>query len=371
MKRLKWFSAIARELQRASNGISSFVNSIKSDLIDFLKALIPLPKIPKPVEGAVEKVKPLIEFINKIKATLSRIRNILGILREWITKTLPDILAKPLYPLLSSYTKLEPIVIGSGIATSFEKYARVSSIAILIALVTTSMVMGYIGFTATKNIIVAVLAGTLIPLALVLPLSIALYLSLPSIVYSHRRDILESKFPIFAMNLSLLLVGGMSLIKAFEQLIERKSRDLSRYRIELDMIISLVRLGVPIDEALRRAANITPSPSMRDLLMSLASAAKVGSSLVDVVKMNIQSYNDRYALRVEKTVNSIGALMETYLALALMVPMLVAVAAVLFLLVGGEFQFISMMSLTTFFLVPFISIVMMILVDSMISKLRV
>ncbi len=86
----------------------------------------------------------------------------------------------------------------------------------------------------------------------------------------------------------------------------------------------------------------------------------------------MSNYISRYVILVEKTVNDLGIMMEIYLALALLIPILLGSVAVLFLLnpVSG-ISFEAMMFLTIFIVIPIISVAILVIVDSIVSKLRV
>ncbi|HID80516.1 MAG TPA: hypothetical protein EYP48_02230 [Ignisphaera sp.] len=140
----------------------------------------------------------------------------------------------------------------------------------------------------------------------------------------------------------------------------------------MQMVNSLIRIGIPIDEALHRVSSITPSLSVRELFVGLASVARVGGDPATIVNSIMANYIGRYGILVEKTVNDIGIIMEIYLALALLIPVILGSVAVLFLLHPiPVLSFEALMFLTIFILIPVASITILIIVDAMVSKLRV
>ncbi len=283
-----------------------------------------------------------------------------------------DILNGPIHGLYLSYRKLEPVVIGSKLSSSFDRYARIASLGTSLSMLVLGIVAGLLAYGYTGNALLAGAIAIIVAVAIVFPLSFAITILLPSFVYSHRRSILESKFPLLAMTLSLLLASGSGIVRAFEELEKRFLDELKHFDLEVYMVNSLVRVGMPIDEALQKVAAITPSLSVKELFTGLASVARVGGDPAAVVNSIMSNYISRYAILVEKTVNDLGIMMEVYLAFALLVPIVLGSVAVLFLLSpmpGISFE--AMTFLTIFIVIPVISIAILVIVDSIVSKLRV
>ena len=284
-----------------------------------------------------------------------------------------DLASMPLIRLFQRYRGLEVLVLGSGISTSFDNYAKKSSAITFITMVLASYPLFdvtrlYLRLGITKSIFVALF----VDIAIVLPLCLALYIFLPTVMYVNRGAVLEAKFPALALMLSLLLAAGTSLSRAIETLYSRYLDELKVFKVEITMLRSLIRVGVPVDEALRRVARITPSQTLKTLFLDLSATTRIGGDLASAVSNAMSNYIDRYGIRVEKTVNDIGILMESYLSICMLLPMLLGVLAVLFMVArvpGLSFE--TLMFVTVFILIPIVSIATLVLVDSMVSKLRV
>ncbi len=282
-----------------------------------------------------------------------------------------SIICKPVKIFLSKHKGLEPYVIGSGLASSFDRYVTVVSMTIV------AMIM--IGFAISAYILLrylplstALLISLGITLSVILPLSLGLALSIPVTMYRNRGSILEAKFPLLASALSLLLASGTSIAKAFDVLASRYHEILRPFRVEIQLVNSLTRLGMPLHEALKLVASITPSPSVRELFESLATASKIGGDPAEIVRAAMQNYVDRYSLKVEKFVNDIGIVMESYLAISMILPLMLGGIAVLFIFLPmGFLNFDNIMFLTVFILIPTISVLSIIVIESLLSRMRV
>ncbi len=267
---------------------------------------------------------------------------------------------------------MEPLVIGSKIASNYETYSRYAALGTLISIIVLGLVSGFLVYRRFHDVVISIAVGSTVAVSIVFPLCFALTIMIPSFAYSNRRSLLEAKFPLLAMTLSLLLAAGLGVTRAFENLEKRFLEELKFFDLEIKLINSYIRIGMPVDEAMQRVASITPSLSIKELLIGLASAARVGGDPSSVVNSIMSNYISRYSLLVEKTVNDLGIMMEIYLAFALLIPILLGSIAVLFLLspIRG-LSFDMLMFLTVFIVIPIISVAILIIIDTIVSKLRV
>ncbi len=281
--------------------------------------------------------------------------------------------SRPLYPLFVSFKDLEPIVIGSKISTSFDRYARVSSALCLVVIIVSFAAMFFITYIIfSVNLIISLVASLVLSFGIVLPLALSFYMILPKIKYENRKNVLEAKFPLFAMYLSLLFSSGAPTVRVFELLEKKFLKDLIHFDLEIHMINSLAKIGVPLDEVFSRVSMITPSPSVKDLMAALASTARVSGDKAERIREIMSRYIERYSIVVERTVNSMSLILEVYLAFAVMAPVMLGAMASLLLffpLYGLSFE--SVAFILVFFIVPVISIMILLIIDSMISRLKV
>lgn len=283
------------------------------------------------------------------------------------------LLSRPFYDLFASFKELEPYVLGSKISTSFDKYVRVSSALCFVTLIVSFVLMFSVTYVVfSVNLIVSLVASLVLSFGVVLPLFLSLFMILPKVKYESRKNILEAKFPLFAMYLSLLFSSGASAVRVFELLEKRFLKDLIYFDLEISMINSLAKIGIPLDEAFSRVSMITPSPSVKDLMAALASTTRVSGNKAERISEIMSRYIERYSIMVERTVNSMSLILEVYLAFAVMAPVMLGAMASLLLffpLYGLSFESIAF--ILVFFIVPVISIMMLLIIDSMISKLKV
>jgi len=284
---------------------------------------------------------------------------------------LPKLLTSLLTTLYSKYPRIEDYVIGSGIG-SFSQYvsisSRVSSIAITIAFFSLSMLTYYL----SNSILLSILSGLVVSLGLVLPSCYVASIGYVFLKYRSRRDVMEARFPLLISLMSLVTTSEKNISRVFEVLDRNYREVLKDFQVELDMITSLVKLNYPINEALARVAKITPSPTLREVLLGLSTSLIIGSEPLELMSTVTSKYLEKYTLKVERTVNELGIMLEIYLAIALLAPVVIGSLGTLLVLspVGG-ISFELIVFILSYIVVPASSIASMILIDAVVSKVMI
>jgi archaellum biogenesis protein FlaJ (TadC family) len=227
--------------------------------------------------------------------------------------SLPKQLSHPLTTLYSKHSRLEDYVIGSGIG-SFERYVTVSAILTLTAVLTTLILASALTYYLSGLIHLSILSGLAISLGAVFPLCYAASLSFVILKYKSRGTVMEAKFPLFTSITSLVFTSEKNISRVFEILNHNYGEILKDFRVELEMITSLIKLNYPVSEALTRVAKVTPSPTLKEVLLSLSSSVLIGADPLESMKTITNKYLEKYALKVEKTVNELGAMLEIYIS---------------------------------------------------------
>lgn len=264
---------------------------------------------------------------------------------------------------------LEDIVVGSGISSSFENYVIKVSKIIIFTTFAPALASGVYTYSISGELGFSVFIGLATAFAAVFPLSYSISLAVPILSYKNRGSIIEAKLPLLISLMSLIATSERSVFKSLE-ILHRDYHDvLKDFMIELDTVVYLVRLGYPLQDALARVARITPSPTLREILFGLSASATVSGEPLRLVASAAEKYLDRYALKVESVVNELGVMLEIYLAVALLTPILAgALGALLVLSPVGGLSFEVLASLLSYLIVPASSIVSLIVIDAAVSK---
>ncbi len=264
------------------------------------------------------------------------------------------------------------IVLGSGIARSFQGYCRGVELAGYAITAGVAIVYGFLAyFVLGAPLLFVVVSSLTVALAIVLPLFLALAYGLPVAAYNSRGSRLEAKFLVFAMAVSTLLAGGAKVTEALMTVAREFREELAEFTIELDYVASNLGLGRNPDIVLEEAARLTPSISLKNLFSGLAKAVRTGTQPLTVVEEIVEIYLSNYELLIDKATTSLGAVFEAFVSIALLVPVILGIMGLLFAifpLAGIGFE--PMMSLVTFILVPIVSAAVIVVADTIMSKLR-
>lgn len=275
----------------------------------------------------------------------------------------------PVARFLGRYELLEKVVLGSGISRSPDRYITFASWSIT-GLSIYSFVLTLYLFTRILPLWLALVVSLYITGLIVVPLSLSLAISIPVIVYKNRGSRIETKFMILALYLTSLLAGGMSVSEAFKELATTHRDELIYFDVELKLINYRLRIGEPVDKVLDDVARITPSPSLRELLQSLAAASRVGSATLEIVNTAVSGYLERYSIRLDREINSLNIVLDSYVTVAMTTPIMIGAMALLYALTGEFGQYMQIVMLTTFVLLPLFSIAALVIADSIASRLR-
>jgi len=262
-------------------------------------------------------------------------------------------------------------VIGSGVSTGLHRYAA-TGLLLLLAVDAAVAAAGFMLLTRVLGLPAGfAAAATGLALVSATALVLAVLVSLPRVAYSSRGSRLEPRFPLLASSLATRLLAGSPLHGAVLELAEREISDLSEFRVELEYLRGALRLGAPLDRVLEAAARITPSSSLKSLFSALAAAARTGAGVEDVIDTVLREYLFNVETEIDRVTAGLGAYMEIFVAASLMLPIAVGVVGLLlaFSPIPG-LSFDTLLFATTFILAPMTAAAIIVLADSLVSRIR-
>ncbi|WP_245529228.1 type II secretion system F family protein [Caldisphaera lagunensis] len=267
---------------------------------------------------------------------------------------------------------IDYMILGSGVSDSFDNYCKklVTLIFLFIPTLLWEFIyiyMSYSGKYTLENIIVA----SILIVILGYLLSAGISVLIPSFRYSSRKDDLEAKFHVFASTLTSLLAGGEGISQALSTFSEKYADELKEFNVEMTYIKTSTKLNESPTDILLGLSKITPSPSLKLLAQSLARGITAGADLVQIAQDSISSYLNYYYSLVERISTSIGTLLESFLVVGIVGPVLVGVMGMLFTVYPvTTLSFSSLIILVIFILIPIVSLITAVLADNQTSKLK-
>jgi len=268
-------------------------------------------------------------------------------------------------------------VLGSGLSSSLERYTLAYLIVMLVAVSAAAvsiLVVAYIGLGLPILLTVIVALGAAFTVFI---LMLALYISIPVLAYKNRGSRLEPRFLLFAEALATKLLAGAGLSEAFIMLYEKEAKELKEFLLEMEYIVSGIKSGIPVETVLEEAARITPAPSLRSLFTGLAAAARTGTGVREIITASVTEYLYSLEIEIEKLSNSLGAILEVFVASCVMLPVAIGVVGLLLAisfqgaLVIPGLSIDMLLFLSTFIIIPMLSAAVIVIVDSMVSRVRI
>jgi len=279
---------------------------------------------------------------------------------NWLTDT-----------LLPHLKWLEKYVIGSGLAPSIKQYLNKSIRLMFITVIAslTTQVPLYT-FIFKQAISASILLSLTISFVAVPSIAFLLMVLIPPIMYRDRGFKLEARIPRLALFLSSILASGGGLIRALLDLYEFK--DMLHFKVELEIIRNGIALGKDAGEVLNYVASITPSRSLATLLITLSNAERSGRNILPVISHLLDTYLIELRSRIEEAINYMGILTEAFIVISLIFPLIISTfAAATALMPVTPLNPYTLLSLTSFIMVPVSAIMYYIAIDYVASGVQI
>ncbi len=257
---------------------------------------------------------------------------------------------------------LAPYIIGSGMKVSPKGYASLITLLALISPIS-FYIIGYLIKGWILGLSLAIASVTIPGIAYLYPV----------LKHKSRGDLLDVKILNLEAALATSFISASAHEEAFLNLLPLS--DVLGFDVELREIArGLVHERLPLSDALIRAAEITPSRSAALLFEGLKGIIDSGAGILEYIYwMASSSYNDVES-KYRAAFNSLSVLMELYMALVVLMPIVVVATLVTLFGVGGFFPLPVnpryLISLVSFVLTPFSAIGILLMADSIVSRLR-
>ena len=138
----------------------------------------------------------------------------------------------------------------------------------------------------------------------------------PRILVSNRASQIRDTLPFATMYLSTLAGTGTSLPDIFQNLSEVD--EYGEVSVEAGKISRDVNtLGMDISEALKRAAERTPSDDFEELVWGINHSITTGGSLREFLRQRAESLMNDYQRRVQEFADQLSLLVEMYITIVI------------------------------------------------------
>ena len=158
----------------------------------------------------------------------------------------------------------------------------------------------------------------------------------PYVLYIRKGKLIDADMHLFVTRMGILSLTYISRKDLFNILSEIKEyRELAA---EIKKVYTLIsKWNVDLPEACRIVAEKTPSEQLADFLTRMAHAVESGESAEIFSQDEQKAAMEEFAIKYENSVESIGILNEIYLASISSALFFITVAAILPMLMGGDY----------------------------------
>ncbi len=215
------------------------------------------------------------------------------------------------------------------------------------------------------SVALGVIAGVIIALVL-----LAILIYYPVFKSKSIKTGIEAYIPYTLLTMTSLAASGFSIYSIIE-----RAHSLIRHnevKKSLERVLRQTTEGVDISEALFAESLTTSSHSLATIYEGLASLSQSGVGVMSFLEKLLNENIQELESKLRETVEKLSVLMETYVIIALVFPLLTMIA-VLFL---GSFGGLPLpprilMLMITFVVIPLIFVVLLLIADSLVSEVKI
>ncbi len=221
-----------------------------------------------------------------------------------------------------------------------------------------------LGYTPLFSLLLSLILSTSISLTF-----LGVSVLVPVIRANNIKTQINAYLPYMLLIMTALAASGMGVQRIIEKSAELV-RNKHAYNTLMRIINRIVR-GEDVSEALYRESLITTSPTLVEVYEGLSSLSQTGVGVYDFLFTSLSSVLDSLEAKLREVVDKLSMIMEIYIVIALVFPLL-SMISVLFLGGFGGLPLPAdvMLLIISFFVVPLIFVVLILIVDAITSEVR-
>ena len=278
------------------------------------------------------------------------------------------------YKLLSThlpgFEELRETYSQSGLPLIFEAYISsgfLLSLLVMIPIFAISLIVEIRLYP--RSFILLPIIGSVILSGVAFGLVLVIWLSYPIIKRRSGKAKLEGQLAYSFGILGVLAAAGINLERLFERIASSESNP-----VLADLAKRFLRnirvFGMDTESALREVAEHCPSEAFAKMLDAISVAHTTTGSIHDLVMFESSRLLQEKRDKLRKTIGSLAVMAELYITLVVVGPIIFIVMMAIFgiLPAGGLPNPISIINLLVFIGIPVLSVMFVLLLDSVVAK---
>lgn len=266
-------------------------------------------------------------------------------------------------PYIEYFEGLRPQLSKANLEVSLPEYVSMMFFTSLMVFTTVITILG--SFLTLQSGIAGLLMAFTIAIVAA-PITIVAFYLYPSVKIRNRASKIRDALPFATMYLSTLAGTGTSLPEIFKNLSEVE--EYGEVAKEAEKITrDIETFGMDVSEALKRAAERTPSEDFEELIWGMNHVITTGGSLREFLKQRSDKLMTDYQRRVREFADNLSLIVEMYITVVVVGSIIfTSMSAVMSSFTGMEPSFIVGIQVLAIFVgLPLISTMFIIIVKGM------
>jgi len=195
----------------------------------------------------------------------------------------------------------------------------------------------------------------------------------PSMLASERKRLLEEELPYLASHMAILAKAGLPPERIFRSLAMLEAKGAKSIAAEeaKNIIRNVDFLGIDIISAIEIERDRSPSQLFSDFIDGVIGVSRSGGDLTSYFLSSAKAFMDSARISARKLVDTLGTIAEVYIAALVVFPLVGVIMLAIMGIIGGSlgwFSIMTLMYLISYILVPFLSMMILFLLDGMMPK---
>ncbi len=254
---------------------------------------------------------------------------------------------------------------------SFKRYTALTMFSALMSFVLSLPLTFTTHFFILKYSIILSIAASILLSFMLAMMVLALMIYFPVFKAKSRLEALETRLPYIISYMTVLSYAGRNLESILAKLAEKG--DLFGIKDDaVRMLRKISVLGVDTAKMLLDEARNTPSLIYSSLLESLAGIVETGKGLSEFLEQELTNVLRTREAKMREILNSMSVFMELFVSLVVVMPLVLTIMLSIMASLGGRMlpmDPLQLLFIIHFIITPALAVIIVIMIDSLISKI--
>jgi len=272
---------------------------------------------------------------------------------------------------LKFFSWLGPYLVHSGIKMSLRRYIALLSFTTIIVFIVTLPLFVIVHWLFLELDITFSFIASLVLSFTFSAITLSLMVYFPVFKAKSKLEALETRLPYIISYMSILSYAGRNI----ESILARLAEKGELFGIKEDatrMLRKTSILGMDTAKMLLEEAKNTPTTIYSSLLTSLAGIVETGKGLSEFLEQELINILRAREAKMREVLNSLSVFMELFISLVVVMPLVLTIMLSIMASLGEHVLPISplqLLFLIHFIITPSIAMIIVIMIDSLVSKI--